>query len=442
MKTRSTLSSAPAQTRWQRFASRTLPLIIVGLMVATVMISVMYPHVAITVPSGQAGVLWKRIGHFSFSCLCMAGRGTVLDPKELRNEGLHFVWPWDRLFLYDLRLQSATQTYNAISRDGVAISATINVRFQLKHNSLPQLHKFIGPDYMDLVVRPELGSRAREVIAQYSAEQVYSTAREAIKTTIRSSGQAKVDAQLNRLVQPETIHPSQLPDQVPLMPALNDAIDIVDVLVLEITLPEAVMSAINRKIEQFYVAQEYEYRVVRETRESERKRIEATGIRDFQQIVSQGISDSYLRWRGIEATLQLAQSHNAKTVIIGSNKDGLPIILGNADAPPPAPAPVAVNGSAAPVPAPSQTQTATPPAPVADTAPTATPTATPPVETTKSAGSPPPEPAWPQDSATPPKPQSLVLPSWSDIQSIMSPPPARPTPPPRTNRPPRTERPQ
>ncbi|MGJ5178599.1 SPFH domain-containing protein [Bradyrhizobium oligotrophicum] len=411
-------------------------------MIATVFIAVMYPHVAITVPTGQAGVLWKRIGHFSFSCFCMAGRGTVLDPTELRNEGLHFVWPWDRLFLYDLRLQSATQTYGAISKDGVSIAATINVRFQLKHNALAQLHKFIGPDYMDLVVRPELGSRAREVIAQYSAEEVYSTAREAIKNTIRSSGQAKVDAQLNRLVQPETIHRSQLPDHEPLTPALNDAIDIVDVLVLDITLPEAVMSAINRKIEQFYVAQEYEYRVVREMRESERKRIEAAGIRDFQQIVSQGISDSYLRWRGIEATLQLAQSHNAKTVIIGSNKDGLPIILGNADAPLPAPIAASAGAAEAQTPPPTpHTQAVSPTAPTSEAATVATP----PVEAARPGTPPSPEPAQPQDSAAPLKPRSLFLPSWSDIQSLVSPaapPVARPAPapPPRPNRP-RTERP-
>src|SRR5262249_34226552 len=55
----------------------------------------------------------------------------------------------------------------------------------------------------------------------------------------------------------------------------------------------------------------------------------------FQQTVSQGISESYLRWRGIEATLQLSQSTNAKVVVIGSGKDGLPIILGNVDTPAP-----------------------------------------------------------------------------------------------------------
>ncbi|HEX4829156.1 MAG TPA: hypothetical protein VFV12_13075, partial [Xanthobacteraceae bacterium] len=89
------------------------------------------------------------------------------------------------------------------------------------------------------------------------------------------------------------------------------------------------------KTEQYYIAEEYKFRVEREKRESERKKIEAEGIRDFQQIVTQGISESYLRWRGIEATLQLSQSTNAKVVVIGSGKDGLPIILGNVDTPAP-----------------------------------------------------------------------------------------------------------
>src|SRR5207248_5101440 len=83
----------------------------------------------------------------------------------------------------------------------------------------------------------------------------------------------------------------------------------------------------------YYISEEYKFRVAREIRESERKKIEAEGIREFQQIVSQGISDSYLRWRGIEATVQLAQSPNSKIVIVGSGKDGLPIILGNVDSP-------------------------------------------------------------------------------------------------------------
>ena len=131
--------------------------------------------------------------------------------------------------------------------------------------------------------------------------------------------------------------------------SLNEMLIIYDTLVLGLELPATVNAAINRKIEQYYLVQEYGFRVEREKKESERKQIEANGIRDFQQTVTQGISNSYVRWRGIEATLQLAQSPNTKIVIIGSGKDGLPVILGNVDTPmQPNPAPPAA--AAAPVP--------------------------------------------------------------------------------------------
>ena len=326
------LSPLP-QGRWRRFAEHRLPKIVIFLMVATFVAAVLYPYMVITVPTGHVGVLWKRFGGLGIYCWCVVGRGTVLNPGELREEGLHIIWPWDRLFLYDLRLQTTTQTYNAIAKDGVSVSASINVRFQLKHNSVGQLHKFIGPAYVESVVRPEIGSRAREVIANYSSEEVYSTKRQEIESAIGKSAQRKLGDQLNDLVQPESSDQFQPKSDTQVHADLKHSIEIFDTLVLGIELPKTVIAAINNKTEQLYVAQEYQFRIERERRESERKRIEAAGIHDFQQIVSQGISESYLRWRGIEATLQLAQSTNSKIVIVGGGKDGLPIILGNLDTP-------------------------------------------------------------------------------------------------------------
>lgn len=71
-----------------------------------------------------------------------------------------------------------------------------------------------------------------------------------------------------------------------------------------------------------------EFVLLREAKEAERKRIEAQGIADFQRIVSQGISDQLLRWKGIEATMEIAKSPNSKVVVVGAGKDGLPLILG------------------------------------------------------------------------------------------------------------------
>jgi regulator of protease activity HflC (stomatin/prohibitin superfamily) len=427
--------------RW-RFFERHLPNLSIGLMALMLVAAVLYPYMVITVPSGHVGVLWKRFNGFGIYCWCWVGRGTVLNPEELRDEGLHLIWPWNRLFIYDLRLQSATETYNAISKEGVSLSATINIRFQLKRNSVALLHKFIGPGYEVSVVRPEIGSRTREVMAQYTAEQVYSTARQQIEEEIRKGAERRLSDNLDRLVQPESSEQAEMKSKETTTKEemikeyekrLKNSILLIDTLVLGIELPAPIVGAINRKIEQYYLVQEYTYRVEREMKESERKQIEANGIHAFQQTVSQGISDSYLRWRGIEATLALAQSTNSKIVIVGGGKDGLPIILGNVDAPPPSPAAAPPAGTS-----PAGTPPAgTPPAgtPPAGTPPTGTPpTGTPPAGTPPAGaaptGTPPPATegaATPKDKlpatgSKPPaaKPDASTTLKWSDIEAIIS----------------------
>ncbi len=338
------------QYRWWRFIEHNLPVIVIYLMVATLVGFVIAPNVIITVPSGHVGLLWKRFRG-----------GTMLDPRQLKEEGLRVLLPWDRLFIYDLRLQSTTESFNAISKDGVNLTATINIRFRLKHDAVPQLHQAIGPNYVARLVSPEIGNRAREIIAEYTAEEVYSTKRQEIQRRIRTHTETMLGQSMMERTKEESEYGEHY--RVSLAAVLN----LYDTLVLGLELPATVVAAINRKVEQYYLVQEYAFRVDRERKESERKLIEAQGIRAFQQTVSQGISDSYVRWRGIEATLQLAQSNNSKIVIIGSGKDGLPIILGNVDTPisPPkpdgAPSPPPPEGGAAPGPKESTTGQSPPP---------------------------------------------------------------------------------
>ncbi len=381
-----TPSPTTVRTRWRRFLDRHLPSLVIYLMVVTLMGVVLYPQMVVTVPSGQVGVLWKRFGG-----------GTVLDPRELKDEGIHFILPWDEVFLYDLRLQSTTDSYNAISSDGVSLTATINIRFRLRRDAIPLLHQVIGPNYVKLL-GPGIASQMREVIAQYTAEQVYSTARQEIQEKIRERTVEKLS---DKMMERE--------GEVSYNVAMRDTIILYDTLLYGIDLPALVATAINRKTEQYYISEEYKFRVEREKRESERKKIEAEGIRDFQQIVSQGISDSYLRWRGIEATLQLSQSTNSKVVIIGSGKDGLPIILGNVDAPAPSHA-----GGAPPTEndtMPKERTTAAAPLPLEKTpsAGLATPLERPPVS---GSGTPP--------AATPEEPRSLWPPTFSNIDAFLS----------------------
>jgi regulator of protease activity HflC (stomatin/prohibitin superfamily) len=315
---------------WSRYVRRHIPAVSLTIMICLFVATLLYPYVVITVPSGAVGVLWKRFNGYDLYCWCFVGRGTILDPRELRDEGLHIIWPWDKLYLYNLRLQTTNQTYNAITKDGVSVTARISTRFQLLHNYVAVLHKFIGPEYLVSVIGPEIGSRAREVMSQYTAEQVY-TSRDSIQQKIRNEAQVSLSSHLNSLVQPEAM---EQPDPRHYNDFLQNSVQILDTLVLGIELPPEIVAAINRQTQQYYEIQEYKYRVQREAEESTRKQIEANGIAAFQRTVSDGISDSYLRWRGIEATLALAQSQNSKIVVIGGGKDGLPIILGNVDQPP------------------------------------------------------------------------------------------------------------
>jgi regulator of protease activity HflC (stomatin/prohibitin superfamily) len=338
----------------------------------------------VTGPSGYVGVLWKRFGG-----------GTVLDPRRLKSEGLRITLPWNKVFLYDLRLQSATESYNAISSDGISLTATINIRFRLKRDAVPQLHQSIGPNYIQVLIIPEIGNRMREVISEYTAEDVYSTKRAEIQDKIRKLAESRLGEKMIEGGLGEEGE-ENAPYRVPLYAMLN----LIDTLILDIDLPSAVEAAINRKIEQYYISEEYKFRVAREIRESERKKIEAEGISEFQKIVSKGISVSYLRWRGIDATLQLAQSSNSKIVIVGNSKDGLPIILGNVDSSP------------SPQPAAPAEKEGTEPKERATAASPSTPLEKTPADTLS-------KPSEKMPSAQPPQAQRLFPTSLSDIKDML-----------------------
>jgi regulator of protease activity HflC (stomatin/prohibitin superfamily) len=336
----------PPKRRWWRSVNY-LSRVFVALLVLTLAAILLYPYSIVTVPSGQVGVLWKRFPGPGIYCMCMLARGTVLNPEELRDEGLHLIWPWDILYLYNLRLQSHTETYNTISADGVSVTAQISFRYQLVHDSIAVLHKYIGPDYLSTLVTPVVGSQARTVIAQYTAQQVY-VSRQKIENEIKAATKASLGTYLHNLFQ---VQASEQAAATKYQQLLEDSIQVLDALVLSIELPPEIVAAINRQTDMAYQIQEYKFRVEREMQESKRKQIEADGIAAFQQTVSQGISDSYLRWQGIQATLGLARSPNTKIVIVGSGKDGLPVILGNVDAPSPADQ-KSVNGGTAGAPTP------------------------------------------------------------------------------------------
>ena len=225
----------PKQYRWWRFIERSLPIIVIYLLVVTLVGFLIAPNVIVNVPTGHVGILWKRFRG-----------GTQLDPRLLKDEGMRVLLPWDKLVLYDLRLQTTADTYNAISKDGVNLSATINIRFRLKHDAIPQLHQSIGPEYIARLVSPEIGNRAREIIAEYTAEEVYSTKRQEIQKRIRTHTEAMLGQSMIQRASEESEYGEHY------RVSLDAIHNLFHTLVLGLEFKATVGAAINRKVEQDY----------------------------------------------------------------------------------------------------------------------------------------------------------------------------------------------
>ena len=278
-------------------------LMISGVVLVVLLIFLM-PSMVIPVPAGHLGVLWKRFGG-----------GTVFD--RLLYEGTSMILPWDKVFIYDARIQSVDREFEVLTSDGLTLKVDLAWRYRVISKNLAKLHKYAGPEFPEALLAPTIGARARDVIAIYRPEDIYTDHRleiqnqiaESVRYDLRNRFNAEDDTQLEWVL-------------------------VEDVLIKRIVLPEGVQESIVRKNKARHEVEEYALIVARERQESERKRVQALGIRNFQEIVNGGMSESYLRWRGIEATLELARSNNAKVVVMGNSKSGgLPIISINGDVP-------------------------------------------------------------------------------------------------------------
>lgn len=275
---------------------------------------VLAPQIFVNVPAGYVGVLWLRFF------------GGTVTTSHL-DEGLHVIFPWDEVYLYDARLQNRARVYDTISSNGLSMQVEIAIRYRINRDTVGLLHQQIGPNYDEVLVYPEIGSHARELISRYTPEQLYSETRAFIQAQL-----------LERMV-------TQLGASLGNQSLRGRLVDVEDVLIRSVNLPTRVQDAIERKAEQYQAMLEYDFRLAREKKEAERKKIEADGIREFQDTVARTITPEYLRLRGIEATMTLAASPNSKIIVVGG-KDGLPLILNTADDPTSRPALPASSGEA------------------------------------------------------------------------------------------------
>ncbi|MDA8693099.1 prohibitin family protein [Saprospiraceae bacterium] len=242
----------------------------------------------ITIPPGKKGVEFKKFGG-----------GLVKD--KIFDQGFHVIMPWNTLIQYDVRTKDAYEEMSVLSKNGLTITVELSFRYSANPQRIGYLHDEIGPDYLETILKPEVKSATREVIGKYLPEELYSTKREAIQDEIYDATHEEAEKK-------------------------NIIIDAV--LIREVKLPTKLKEAIEQKLEEEQMSFQFEFKLDRERKEAERKIIEAQAKADANRILNQSLSENLLRDKGIEATLQLAQSPNSKVVIVGGS-DGLPLILNN-----------------------------------------------------------------------------------------------------------------
>jgi len=267
-----------------------LPKIALPVIFAVIVLVILISKSAVTIESGQAGVLYKTFGG-----------GVVTDEAPL-GEGFHIVAPWNKVFIYEVRQQEVLEKMQVLSSNGLEIKLEASAWFQPKREFLGKLHQEKGTEYIQRVLLPTIRSAARSVVGRYTPEQLYSSKRDAIQQEIFEETEKIVDGQY---------------------------IQLNEILVRDVTLPPTIKEAIERKLKQEQESLEYEFRLVTAQKEAEKVRIEAQGKADANTILSASLTDKILQDKGIDATIKLSESPNAKVIVIGSGESGMPIILGN-----------------------------------------------------------------------------------------------------------------
>jgi regulator of protease activity HflC (stomatin/prohibitin superfamily) len=238
-----------------------------------------------------------RVDSGAVGVLTLFGRVT----GEALPEGIHLINPLKTNHELSVRTQEIKETASVPSSEGLVMNLDTSLIYHLNPDKAAEVYQKIGPNYMEVLVEPNLRAAIREATASHSANALYTGEREMVAKQIFD--------QLSSLLS-------------------QRGLVVESVLLRDIQLPATLRSSIEAKQQAEQESLAMSFRLQKEKQEAERKRIEAAGVRDFQQIVAQGISPQLLEWKGIEATEILAKSSNAKVVVIGGGKSGLPLILG------------------------------------------------------------------------------------------------------------------
>ncbi len=224
--------------------------------------------------------------------------GTVSD--NTLKAGINFVNPLARVVKFSVKTQEIKEVMDVPSKEGMTVSLEISALFHLNPDKAAEVYKSVGENYVEIILEPQFRSVARGVTAGYEAKALYTSEREMLAQLLLKD--------LEKLVEPRGVTVESTP-------------------LRRIGLPPGLTASIEAKLQAEQQSQQMQFVLTKEKQEADRKRIEAQGISDFQNIVARGISEQLLRWKGIEATEKIAQSPNTKVIVIGAGKDGLPLIL-------------------------------------------------------------------------------------------------------------------
>lgn len=282
-------SPSPLRPTRGRMRDRVEAYVVGTIAFAGLLVLLLWRTVIVVVPAGHVGVLYSLLGG-----------GTVIN--DVYREGLALKLPWNRMYLFETRVQSLALDVEALSLEGLRVDVKANLIFHIDANSAPRLLKEVGTDYVNRLIMPVTLGVARRVVGKFDSHRLYTLDSELLTSQMLEALRGEPKSTI----------------------LLYD-----DMVVTRVILPDGMRKAIEDKLTQEQYAASYEFILARARSEAERQRIEAIGLENYYATVSRSLSKDVLTWTGIQATLDLARSNNSKVVVVGGGTNQMPLILGS-----------------------------------------------------------------------------------------------------------------